>query len=62
MVCYMYVHWITFYHKVNCSRNEKKKKKKKLKLLIVQVFDWLNRHLVYYLYMNECGCESQQLI
>ena len=60
MVCYMYVHWITFYHKVNCSRNEKKKKK--VKLVIVQVVDRLSRHLVNYLCMNECGCESQQLI
>ena len=38
------------------------KKKKKVKLVIVQVFDQLSRHLVNYLCMNECSCEGQQLI
>ena len=30
-----------------------------MKLVIVQEFDWLNRHLVYYLCMDECGCVDQ---
>ena len=34
-------------------------KKKIVKLVIVQVFDWLSRHVVYYLCMNECSCVRQ---
>jgi len=31
-------------------------KKKMVMFVTVQAFDWLSRYLVYYLYMNECGC------
>ena len=31
------------------------RKKKIVKLAIVQIFDWLSRHLVKYLYMDEYG-------
>ena len=59
MVCYMCVYCyyviIIFYYKVNDSREKKK-------LVIVQTFDWLSRHMVYYLYMVECDCVDQQLI
>ena len=58
MVCYMCVYWyhviITFYYKVNDSR-----KKKKVNVVIVQEFDWLSKHLVYYLCMNKCSFVSQ---
>ena len=42
-------------NKQSISFLKKKKKKKKKK----KVFDWLNKHLVYYLYMDECDCLSQ---
>ena len=34
----------------------------KIMLVIVQAFDWLSRHLVYYLWMEECDFVGQQLI
>ena len=47
MYCYHVI--ITFFYKV------RKIQEFFLKLVIVQVFYWLSRHVVYYLYMNECN-------
>ena len=50
--CYRVV--IIYYYKVSHSRE-----KKKSKINDVQGFDWLNRHLVYYLYIDEYDYMSQ---
>ena len=42
MYVYCYHVIITFYYKVR-----KIQEKKFVKLVIVQVFDWLNRHIIY---------------
>ena len=52
MYCYHVI--INFCYEVSDSR-----KKKIVKIVIVQEFDWLNRYLVYYLYMDKCGCVGQ---
>ena len=56
-VCYICLYFyhviIIFYYKVGDSR------KKIVKLVIVQTFDWLSRHFVYYLYMNEYNFVGQ---
>ena len=59
MYRYRYYVIITFYYKV---RFKKKKNSRVSDWLIVQAFDWLSRHLVYYLCMDECACVGQQLI
>ena len=38
-----------------CYKVRKIQEKKNFKLVIVQVFYWLSRHVMCYLYMNECG-------
>ena len=57
MICSLYVYFyhaiIIFCYKVKDSR------KKIVKLVIVQVFDWLSRNLMYYLYMDECDYVGQ---
>ena len=54
MCVYCYHVIIIYYYKVR-----KIQEKKIVKLVIVQVFYWLSRHVVYYLCMNECGCVRQ---
>ena len=58
MICSMYVY---FYHVIIifCYYEVKDSRKIIVKLVIVQAFDWLSRHLVYYLCMDECGCVDQ---
>ena len=53
MGVYRYHAIINFCYEVSDSR------KKLVKIVIVQEFDWLNRYLVYYLYMDKCGCVGQ---
>ena len=54
MVCHMCVYCynviINFCYKVSDSRM------KIVKLVIVQAFDSLSRHLMYHLCMDKCGC------
>ena len=53
MCVYCYHVIITFCYKV------RKIQEKIVKLVIVQVFDWLSKHVVYYLCMNKCSCMRQ---
>ena len=46
MLVYCYYVIITFCYKASYSRI------KIVKFLIVQVFNWLSRHLIYYLYID----------
>ena len=42
-----------------CYKVRKIQEKKFVKLVIVQVFYWLSRHVMCYLCMNDCGCVRQ---
>ena len=56
-VCYFSIYCyrviITFCNKVSDLP------KQIIKLVIVQVFNWLSRHLIYYLCLDEYGCMDQ---
>ena len=38
---------------------QERKKKKRVKLMIVQAFNWLIRHLIYYLCIDKCSYMGQ---
>ena len=55
-MCVLLSCYRTFCYKISDSR---KKEKKRVKLMIVQAFNWLIRHLIYYLCIDKCSYMGQ---